>query len=170
MNCEFTKDELKRIQISKYFFFRLNETEKEFNEKVKELENFINKNAPAGYKKDLSFNLISVQESKKNYSSEVLFLDFEEKINSLKLEIEKLKEFFNKNISLACKLCFKMENFQEKYLLLDTFIFKTNKNFRIKTLKIKTNKDFENILNKGLISFSYILDSYYKEKKRTLEK
>ena len=162
-----TKEESsKRIKISKYFFFRLNQIENKLNEKVKELENFINKYGPAGYKIDLSFKIISVQENKINNSAEILFSDFEEKINNLNLEIKKIREFYYKNQSIAFKLVFKVKNFIEQCMLLCLFLLKFEKSYIKQKLKIKTNKDFDSVLNNALISFSAILESEFNEFKK----
>lgn len=159
-----TKEEsLNRIKTSKYFFYKLNEIAIELNNKVKELENFIINNGPAGYKVDLSFKIISIQESKKNFSSEVLFRDFDNEVNNLKLQIEKLENQYNKNRNLIDKI----QDFYCHYFLLSVFIYKLPKsNIKkiFKTKKLITNKDFDNFLNESLINFSYVLENEFKKK------
>lgn len=59
------EEKLKRIKNSKYFFYKLSLLQSELKDKREYLEEFINKNAPAGYKKDLSFKVDKIQESKK---------------------------------------------------------------------------------------------------------
>lgn len=151
----------KRIKNSKYFFYKLSLLQSELKDKREYLEEFINKNAPAGYKKDLSFKIDNVQESKKNHSAEILFKDFEEKINKLKLEIAKLE---NQYIYLM-GLIDKIEKFNSKYILKSVFIYHLPKTNIKKIFRIKTNKDFENILNNCFIDFSFILENEYKRRR-----
>ena len=114
----------------------------------------------------MSFKKISVQENKINNSAEILFSDFEEKINNLNLEIKKIREFYYKNQSIAFKLVFKVKNFIEQCMLLCLFLLKFEKSYIKQKLKIKTNKDFDSVLNNALISFSAILESEFNEFKK----
>lgn len=155
------EEKLKRIKNSKYFFYKLSLLQSELKDKREYLEEFINKNAPAGYKKDLSIKGESIQQTKKNYSAEILFKDFEEKINKLKLEIAILE---NKVISLH-NLIYKIEEFKSKYILISVFIMHLEEKKIKRMFKIKTNKDFQEVLNNSFIDFSFILENEYKKKK-----
>ncbi len=149
----------KRIKNSKYFFYKLSLIQNELKDKREYLEDFINKNAPAGYKKDLSFKIDNVQESKKNHSAEILFKDFEEKINKLKLEIAKLE---NQYIYLM-GLIDKIEKFNSKYILKSVFLYHLPKTHIKKIFRIK---NFEEILNNCFIDFSFVLEEEYKNLKK----
>ena len=156
-----TKEEKEnRIKTSKYFLYRLNEIENELNNKIKELDYLEKEGRPAGYKKDVSINEITIQQSKKNFTAEILFKDYEEKINKVKLEIEKLENQYKSNRILLNKI----ENFQEEYFLKSLFIYKLPKSDIKKIFKIKSNNDFDSVLNNALISFSYILENEFKKK------
>lgn len=146
-----------RIKISKNFFFNLSNIENEIQSKTESIEKLIHNSAPAEYRKNVGFQEIKIQETKKNYSMEATLGDIEE-INKLKSEKEILLNQYKCNSNLVNKI----DDFYYRIFLQCVFIFKLSRSYIKKLLrvkKIKTNNDFDKFLNESLINFSYILEN-----------
>ena len=154
-------EEKQRIKASKIFLERFKLIKEEIKIKYDLIEDLQDSQKPKGYKENLQYKDVKVQNTK-SQNTEKFLNKFNDTIENLIEEIENLENFRLNGLNLINQL----KNRQER-LIITHYYFLNKKQTDYKKI---SKTFFFDILKKGLINFSYILEKKEKELKEQREK